>query len=371
MAPEPGRVKSANEGGLDEGLLRSRSPLESRPEAWIAKTLTQGKSVSSVVGSPTIQTEASGSEASRSGSKPGSFAASENSEQGNASPGVVRTILMNPPIPLEDNFEDLIAKSMRGLHLSETELAERTRVPRDVLSRLCRGEFCDEAALVKVARALSLDPRTLAMSASRVWRPRPVSVEGLEVFNLPYRDMRVNAFLVWDPAVKAAAFFDTGTDSVPLVERAGELGVSVGSIFLTHTHNDHVAALERLRAAFPGARVLSNRAEPWPGTETFAEGAAFAIGSLGVTTRTTSGHSAGGTTYLVEGLSRPLALVGDAIFAGSMGGGMVSFKEAWKNNREKILTLPEETVLCPGHGPLTTVGEEKRNNPFFSAEFAA
>lgn len=278
---------------------------------------------------------------------------------------------MTPAIPLEDNFEDLIAKSMRGRHLSESELVESTGVPRDVLSRLCRGEFCDEAALVKVARALSLDPRTLTMAASKVWSPRPVSVEGLEMFNLPYRDMRVNAYLVWDPATKAAAFFDTATDSIPLVRKARDLGVSVESIFLTHTHNDHIAALDGLRAAFPAARVFSNRAEPWPDTETFSEGATFSIGTLRVGTRTTSGHSVGGTTYVVEGLSRPLAVVGDAIFAGSMGGGMVSFEDAWRNNREKILTLPDETVLCPGHGPLSSVGEEKRNNPFFSAEFAA
>lgn len=274
-------------------------------------------------------------------------------------------------IPLEDQFEDLVAKSMRGLHLGETELSERTGVPRDILSRLCRGEFCDEAALVKVARALALDPRTLTMAASRVWAPRPVSVEGLEMFNLPYRDMRVNAYLVWDPATKAAAFFDTATDHAPLVAKAASLGVTVEAIFLTHTHNDHLAALEALKSAFPVAKAWSNRAEPWPGTTTFAEGETFTIGSLRVATRTTSGHSPGGTTYVIDGLARPLAIVGDALFAGSMGGGIVSFADAWKNNREKILTLADDTVLCPGHGPLTTVGEEKRNNPFFSAEFGA
>ena len=274
-------------------------------------------------------------------------------------------------VPLEDLFEDLIAKAMRGRHLSESELVEKTGVPRDILARLCRGEFCDEQALVKVARALSLEPRTLTMAASRVWSPRPVSLEGLEMFNLPYRDMRVNAYLVRDPTTKAAAFFDTATDSIPLVEKAKALGVTVESIFLTHTHNDHLAALDALKSAFPEAKAYSNRAEPWPGTETFSEGATFSIGALKVTTRTTSGHSKGGTTYLVEGLARPLAIVGDAIFAGSMGGGMVSFDDAWKNNREKILTLPDETVLCPGHGPLTSVSEEKRNNPFFAAEFPA
>jgi len=59
-------------------------------------------------------------------------------------------------------------------------------------------------------------------------------------------------------------------------------------------------------------------------------------------------------------------VVGDSIFAGSMGGGNISYKEAIKNNVEKILTLPDETIICPGHGPMTTVGEEKAHNPFFA-----
>jgi glyoxylase-like metal-dependent hydrolase (beta-lactamase superfamily II) len=49
-----------------------------------------------------------------------------------------------------------------------------------------------------------------------------------------------------------------------------------------------------------------------------------------------------------------------------MGGGMVSYEEALRTNRENILTLPDDTVICPGHGPLTTVGEEKQHNPFFA-----
>ena len=70
-------------------------------------------------------------------------------------------------------------------------------------------------------------------------------------------------------------------------------------------------------------------------------------------------------TYVIDGLDRPVAIVGDAIFAGSMGGGMISYEDALRTNREKIMTLPDDTVLCSGHGPLTTVGEEKKNNPFF------
>ena len=77
----------------------------------------------------------------------------------------------------------------------------------------------------------------------------------------------------------------------------------------------------------------------------------------------THGHSIGGLTYVIDGLEKPVAVVGD-IFAGSMGGGMVSYEDALNTNREKIMTLLEDTILCPGHGPLTTIAEEKRTTRF-------
>jgi len=273
-------------------------------------------------------------------------------------------------IPIEDYFEDIIAKSMRGRRISEDQLAAATGRPPDVLRRLCRGEFCDELALRDVAVALDLDPDALSISASRAWYPKAVHLDGLEIFNTPYHDMRVNAYLIWDPATKEAACFDTGTDSLPMIAKAKELGLQIGQIFITHTHNDHIADLDRLRAGCADdVAVRSNRLEPFPDTETFSEGDRFSIGRLSVRTLTTSGHSEGGATYVVEGLDRPVAVTGDAIFAGSMGGGMVSFSDAWKNNREKILTLSDATVICPGHGPMSSVGEEKKHNPFFAFEF--
>ena len=89
------------------------------------------------------------------------------------------------------------------------------------------------------------------------------------------------------------------------------------------------------------------------------------MGSLSLRSLHTYGHSVGGTTYLVDGLEKPVAISGDSLFAGSMGGGMVSYQDALQNNREKIMTLPGETIVCPGHGPMTTIDEERRHNPFF------
>ena len=73
-------------------------------------------------------------------------------------------------------------------------------------------------------------------------------------------------------------------------------------------------------------------------------------------------------TYVVTGLAQPVAIVGDSLFAGSMGGGNVSYEDAVQNNLKKILTLPDDTIICPGHGPMTTVGEEKVHNPFFAGQ---
>ncbi len=92
------------------------------------------------------------------------------------------------------------------------------------------------------------------------------------------------------------------------------------------------------------------------------------LGSLRITNRDTPGHAEDGVTYVIGtwGDDAPhVAIVGDAIFAGSMGGAPQHSALAKQKVREQILTLPADTLICPGHGPLTTVAEEKAHNPFF------
>jgi glyoxylase-like metal-dependent hydrolase (beta-lactamase superfamily II) len=202
--------------------------------------------------------------------------------------------------------------------------------------------------------------------ATGKWSPEATSeIEGLAQFNTTYHDMTVNAYLIWDPATREAVAFDTGADCSDMLQRIEEKSLSVKLILLTHAHPDHVADLRRLRKA-TGASVYISEREAEEGAEAIAEGKRFRAGSLEIEARLTSGHSPGGMTYVVTGLSPPVAIVGDSLFAGSMGGGNVSYEDALRNNREKILTLPDETIICPGHGPLTTVGKEKRDNPFFA-----
>jgi hydroxyacylglutathione hydrolase len=268
-------------------------------------------------------------------------------------------------IPLEDNVSDVIGKAQRGLAVSDSQLAERAGVSAEKIRKLREGSLNDDT-VERAAPFLKLDPGALRKLGSGEWDPEAISeIEGLVQFNTTYGDMTVNAYLVWDPATREGVAFDTGADCGDMLERIEEEKLSMKLILLTHAHPDHVADLARLRKA-TGAPVYLSKLEEAVGAEEVEEGKRFRVGSLEIETRLTSGHSPGGITYVVTGLSRPVAIVGDSIFAGSMGGGNVSYADALRNNREKILTLPDEAIICPGHGPLTTVGKEKRDNPFFA-----
>ena len=267
-------------------------------------------------------------------------------------------------IPLEDSFNDILGKAMRGRGCEAQELATKAGVSVEDVHRLREGQF-EEQGVRKLAPALGLSAEALLASGRKSWWPAAITLEGLAQFNTPFDDMTVNSYLLWDPTTGEAVAFDTGADCSGMLSLLEEKSLKLKLILLTHTHGDHIFDLDRLKSK-TGAPAFVGEREPLDGAEPFAEGRSFEAGNLIIETRLTWGHSKGAITYVVTGLARPVAVVGDSIFAGSMGGGMVSYEEALKNNREKILTLPGETILCPGHGPLTTVGEEKAHNPFFA-----
>lgn len=266
---------------------------------------------------------------------------------------------------MEDNVGDIVGKAQRGLGISDSELANKAGVNADAVRKARDGQ-ANEATLRAIAPILDLDANALVDLAQGKWKPDKLeNFDGLAQFNTSYGGMLVNAYLVWDPAAKQAAAFDTGADCAGMLKLATKENLSITLILLTHAHSDHVADLPRLREE-TGAEVFAPAREPVPAAEKIDEGQRFRIGKIEIEARLTWGHSPGGMTFVVAGLARPIAIVGDSLFAGSMGGGTVSYKDAVRNNLEKILTLPDETIICPGHGPMTSVGEEKRHNPFFA-----
>jgi glyoxylase-like metal-dependent hydrolase (beta-lactamase superfamily II) len=255
------------------------------------------------------------------------------------------TVTPNPTrLPLEDGVRDIIGKAQKGLNCT---LPAEPWTPETYRT---------------IAATLRLGPEALLASANRSWYPsNPGSINGLMCFTTPFEDFTVNSYVVFDPISKQAAAFDTGSRCDGMINA----GVRISQIFLTHIHADHIMALDELRARTRARPYVSER-EPIPDAEPFKDGDVFSTGRLQVETRRTSGHARGGTTYVVTGLAKQLAIVGDAIFAGSIGGGVVNYAEALRTTRDNILSLSDDTVICPGHGPLTTVGEEKRHNPFFT-----
>ncbi len=273
------------------------------------------------------------------------------------------------PIPLEDQLPDLVAKAMRGLRLSEASLAQKVGVSdEDVAAFKAGNEPVDGEGAGKIAGMLGLDYPTLHALGSGAYHPGELPhPPTLAMFNQPFGDdMTVNFYLAWDQDGGSAAAFDTGGDCRPLLAALREHNLKLEAIFLTHTHEDHIADLERLTRE-TGAPVYVPEREKSSGQTAVTDGQSFAVGALTITARATPGHSPGGTTYVVAGIEPGIAVVGDALFAGSMGGvSPQNYPSALEANRRNILSLPEATLICPGHGPMTKVGLERRHNPFYA-----
>lgn len=205
------------------------------------------------------------------------------------------------------------------------------------------------------------------------------------ILTCPVGAFQMNCYLVADEATREGVVVDPGDETEALLDRIRGEGLKIHALLLTHGHVDHALRAQDLKEALgvplyahpgdlPLLEVLPQQAMRFgllPGRVPVVDGPLeggtdFQAGPLTLRVLHTPGHSPGGVT-LVAGSA---AFVGDAIFAGSIGrtdlpGG--DHRLLARSIREKIYALPDDTVLYPGHGPTTTVGEEKRTNPFVRA----
>jgi glyoxylase-like metal-dependent hydrolase (beta-lactamase superfamily II) len=267
-------------------------------------------------------------------------------------------------IQLEDLHQDILGKAMRGLGIGKNEMAKRVKCEKAQIEFILSGGV-DEELIFSMAKELNLDESKLLVSAKREWYPSLLIVDCFHQFTLPFGDMHVNVYVVWDKQSKSAWIFDSGPLAEPILVFLNKKRLTVNAIFLTHTHRDHIACLDDLRQGSGNPSVYVHELEAIDGCTSIREGCEHRADGLSLSALHTHGHALGGITYMIKGLEKPVAIVGDAVFAGSMGGGMISYADALHTNREKILSLPEDTILCPGHGPLTKVAWEKKHNPFF------
>lgn len=206
----------------------------------------------------------------------------------------------------------------------------------------------------------------------------------MKVLGFPVGPLQANAFLVLCEETRKCALVDPGEEAERLISAAEEEGAEIVSVLLTHAHLDHVGGVADVKTAigvpvylhpadlplYAAAPVqarsfgLELDAPPDPDFE-FEDGQIVEIGRDRLQVRHTPGHSPGHVCLIGDGF----ALVGDCVFAGSIGrtdlpGG--DYRTLLESINEKLLTLPDETVLYTGHGSATTVGRERETNPFLT-----
>jgi hydroxyacylglutathione hydrolase len=271
---------------------------------------------------------------------------------------------------LEDHLGDIIRKARAMNNVSTAAAANAAGISESELSAIEEsGKTSAKINFDALGKTLGLNPQKLEAIANG-WKPseKDLSIwRELRVFTTSSEGLSVNCYLVWDEVQRDAALFDTGLDAKPILDCIAENQLQLRHIFITHSHWDHVEALGKIREAFPKAKIHSG-SKSAPVDQRNKSSEIIHLGGLRVTHRETPGHAEDGVTYLVGNWQEDaphVAIVGDAIFAGSMGSGNGAWDLARQKVREQILSLPTETLICPGHGPLTTVAEEKEHNPFF------
>jgi glyoxylase-like metal-dependent hydrolase (beta-lactamase superfamily II) len=201
---------------------------------------------------------------------------------------------------------------------------------------------------------------------------------------LPVGPLQCNCSIVGDETTHEAIVIDPGDDIADILALIAKHNLRVKQIVITHAHIDHVGGAMKLRAA-TGAPILLNQNDSallkmldiqasWLGMESpgkveidhsVGESDKVQAGSLLAQVLHTPGHTEGSICLYFEAEKKLIA--GDTLFAGSIGrtdlpGG--SFDKIIRSLHEKVLMLPDETVVVPGHGPLTSIGEERESNPF-------
>jgi len=196
------------------------------------------------------------------------------------------------------------------------------------------------------------------------------------------RRFGTNSYLVEDEETHDAVVIDSNLEPELVVEAARRRGAKVRAILLTHTDLDHIAGLHELRAAFGPIPVAVHEAEKdvveqgkplrrefgpiatrLENVATFVEAVPYRAGSLEFDVLHTPGHSPGGVTLKIDGC----LFTGDALFAGSVGRSDFANSDTTAlldGIRSRLLSQPDDMMVYSGHGPATTIGRERRMNPF-------
>jgi hydroxyacylglutathione hydrolase len=255
---------------------------------------------------------------------------------------------------LEDDFTYVLKKALRGQALSLEDVADKSGLPGQQLGSFSRGRFDPHIAAV-LAETLGLSPE--AYAAHMEYHPDLLELPDIQRLVLPFNGDHVNAWLVSKGTQHL--LFDTGNDPESAIAELARLKIEPSAVFLTHGHPDHISGMDAFSVPKYGPRI-DGAIHVDPGTR-------FTLDEISLRAVDLSGHFNPSLGYIIEGLSQPVLVAGDAIFAGSIGGcDREHYHDAILRIKAALASLGDHTVILPGHGPPTTVGGEKRGNPFLA-----
>lgn len=276
--------------------------------------------------------------------------------------------------PLEDELGDVLDKALQQAGLSESVLAERARVSvskiRDAIDY--RYDLSDDE-LSRLATALGLNEIGFRALAGGSY-PLP-EVLGLPFCLFPLRMPHgigvANAYIVADCSRQTGLLFDAGSSPAAL-RRVWPGRISqIEAVFITHPETEHMGGLSEVREFFGAPPVFAPQGSKLSGATSVGDGTCLEFAGFSVEVFSTPGHAEAHNSYLVRSTAAStglaLLLSGDLLFAGSIGGAFFCRKRLRSSLNRLFDRLPPETVVAPGHGPLTTVGNELRYNPFVVA----
>lgn len=273
---------------------------------------------------------------------------------------------------LEDELGDVLEKAARHARITPEQLAVESRVD---LNRIQDAlDYRSELTQAELGRlALTLDLNEVGLNAlARGAYPQaelgslPFSVHPIR---MPFGVGVANAYVV-STGGDTALLFDTGASHAAL-HRAWPARIQeVEAVFVTHYEAEHIGGLEEVLAATGLGRFRGPANGRWPNCDPLGEGETVGFERITVTAFSTPGHAAEHNCYLVRWKSNPggssLLISGDLIFAGSLGGGYFCCQRQLTHSRRMLDLLADDTIIAPGHGPLTTAANERRFNPFLA-----
>lgn len=277
--------------------------------------------------------------------------------------------------PMEDELGDVLEKALALAGLSGAEAAARARVPegrlRDAIDY--RYDF-EPGELERLAEVLDLRADGLRTLLAGDY-PLPC-ISGLPFCVRPLRCAHgigvANAYLVGDCSSDSAVLFDAGCGFEALELVWPKAVRRLDGICITHEEREHCGGVSECLRRFGPAPVFAPAALKGTCAAALGEGAKVRLGGLHVEVLATPGYAAAHNCYLVTAPRAPAApgllIAGDLIFAGSVGGGYWDGAQLQRQVRRLVERLPANTVLAPGHGPMTTLANELAHNPFLHPE---